>query len=71
MDDEGWVVMGLEIGTQKTVAVFQVGCHVWLACLGHCHCGCQGEVARGFVGAKETDISVPALYQELPVLYIH
>lgn len=35
------------------------------AYLGHWQCECQGEVARGFVGAKEPDIRVPALCQEL------
>lgn len=68
MDDEGWMVMGLEMGTQKTV--FQVEECVKLAWLGHCQCGCLGEIARDFVGAKEADIGAPALCQELSVLYI-
>lgn len=69
MDDEGWMVLGQEMETQRTVAAFQVGGPVELACAGHCQCGCQ-EAARGFVGTEHTDISVPALGQELSEIYL-
>lgn len=39
------------------------------ACVGRCQCGCQ-EVVRGFVGTGYSDISVPALGQELSEVYL-
>lgn len=48
--------MGLEKGTQKTAAAFQVADHVGLVCLGHRQYGRQ-------------EAAVLALSQELSVLY--